>query len=140
MCKIYKLYSTEEKIAQCKHKFDTQINEDMNTCVSKYAPKIKHYSKYKYLEARVKTVAGLYNCGCHSFWTDFMKVLDVDIDIYLESRLLERNKIKLKKVLVSMIMHIWQRGRTTIMPRLEQSWRKGSRILKKNGIWLIDRL
>ena len=40
--KKYDFYTTEEKIIQCKHEFDTKINEEMNICVAKYVPKNKH--------------------------------------------------------------------------------------------------
>ena len=56
LCKKYEFYTTEEKINQYKHEFDTKINEGMNTCVAKYSPKNKHYSKSISLEARVKTI------------------------------------------------------------------------------------
>ena len=41
----YDMYTIEEKITQYKPEFDTQINEGVNTCNVRYAPKIKHYSK-----------------------------------------------------------------------------------------------
>ena len=72
LCKKYEFYTTEEKISQYKHELDTQIIKGMNTRVSKYALNIKHYSKSISLEARVKTAAGIYNCGYHFFWTEIM--------------------------------------------------------------------
>ena len=77
--KLYKkheFYSTEERISQYKHEYDTKISERMNTCVSKYAPKNKHQSNSTSLEARLKTAAGIYSCGYHFFWTELMKVLE----------------------------------------------------------------
>ena len=44
----------------------------------------------------MKTAAGIYNCGYHFLCTEIMKILKVDIDIFLESHLLERGKIKLR--------------------------------------------
>ena len=67
LCELYGPYITTERITQCKHEFDTQVNEGMNTCVAKYAPKNKHYSKSVSLEARVKVAAAIYNCGYHFF-------------------------------------------------------------------------
>ena len=90
----YAFYTTEEKITQCRHEFDTQINEGMNTCVAKYTPKSKHYSKSISLEARVKVAAGIFNVGYHFFWTDVMKGLELDIPKILEERLLARDRNK----------------------------------------------
>ena len=43
LCELHALYITEDRITQCKHEFDTQVNEGMNTYVAKYAPKNRHY-------------------------------------------------------------------------------------------------
>ena len=67
LCELYKPYITKERIKQCRHEFETQVNEGMNTCVAKYAPKGRHYSKSISLEARVKVAAGIYNAGYHFF-------------------------------------------------------------------------
>ena len=40
LCELYEPYIIEERITQCKHEFDTQVNEGMNAFVAKYAPKI----------------------------------------------------------------------------------------------------
>ena len=44
-------------------------------------------------------VGGIYNCRYHFFWIEVMKVLEVDIDTSLDSRLLERDKVKLRKII-----------------------------------------
>ena len=69
----------------------------MNTCVAKYAPKNRHYSKSISLEARVKVAAGIYNCGYHFFWTEVMKELEMESDVSLQVYLLRKDKDKLKK-------------------------------------------
>ena len=71
LCELYKPYITKERIKQCRHEFETQVNEGMNTCVAKYAPKGRHYSKSISLEARVKVAAGIYNAGYHFFGQRF---------------------------------------------------------------------
>ena len=45
----------------------------------------------------MKNTAGIYTCGCHLFLTEFMKILEVDIDISLDVHLLKCDKIKLRK-------------------------------------------
>ena len=95
--KKYEFYTIEEKITQCNHEIDIEINEVMNTRISKYTPKIKHHSKSISLEARVKTAARIYNCGYHFFWNEVMNGLEVDISISLELHLLELDKTKSRK-------------------------------------------
>ena len=85
----------------------------MNIRVAKYALKTKHYSNSISIEARVKTAAGIYNCEYHFFWTDVMKLFDVDISISLQLYPLERDKIKLRKIIREHDHEIWQRGRIT---------------------------
>ena len=97
LCELYQPYITEERITQCKHEFDTQVNEGMNTSVAKYAPKNRHYSKSISLEARVKVAAGIYNCGYHFFWTEVMKGLEIESDVSLQVYLLRKDEDKLKK-------------------------------------------
>ena len=94
---MYKPYIIEERIKQCQHEFETQVNEGMNTCVAKYALKGRHYSKSISLEARVKVAAGIYNVGYHFFWTEVMKELEVNIQPSVEEFLLKRDKCKLRK-------------------------------------------
>ena len=71
------------RITQCKHEFDRQVNEGMNTCVAKYAPKNRHYSKSISLEARVKVASGIYNCEYYFFWTEIMEELEIKSDVSL---------------------------------------------------------
>ena len=97
LCDLYKPYITKDRIEQCRHEFETQVNEGMNTCVAKYAPKGRHYSKSVSLEARVKVAAGIYNVGYHFFWTEVLKGLDVDIEPSIEEYLLQKDKDKLRK-------------------------------------------
>ena len=97
LCDLYEPYITEERIGQCKHEFETQVNEGMNTCVAKYAPKGRHYSKTISLEARVKVAAGIYNIGYHFFWTEVMKELGINIEPSVEEYLLKKDLDKLRK-------------------------------------------
>ena len=97
LCELYKPYITEERIKQCQHEFETQVNEGMNTCVAKYAPKGRHYSKSISLEARVKVAAGIYNAGYHFFWTEVLDELGIKAAPSIEKYLLKRDKDKLRK-------------------------------------------
>jgi len=69
----------------------------MNTCVAKYAPKSRHYSKSISLEARVRVAAGIYNVGYHFFWTEVMKELDVSVEASVQEYLLTKDQNKLRK-------------------------------------------
>ena len=97
--KKYEFYTIEENIIQYKHEFDTQIDEEMNAYVARYTPKIKHYSKPISLEARVKILIGIYNCGYHFFWTEVMNTLHVDVSISLKLQQLQCDKIILRNIL-----------------------------------------
>ena len=82
---------------QCRHEFETQVNEGMITCVAKYAPKGRHYSKSVLSKARVKVAAGIYNVGYHFVWTEVLKALDANIEPSIEEYLLQKDKNKLRK-------------------------------------------
>ena len=81
LCQKYEFYNTVERISQCKYDFDTQITEGVNMCISKYTPNSEHHSKHISLQARVKTTAGVHNCGNHHFWTEMTTLLDVDVPL-----------------------------------------------------------
>ena len=63
LCEKYEFYTIEENTTQPNHEFDTKLNKEMVTCVSKYAPKTNDDSKSIPLENRVKTAAGINRCG-----------------------------------------------------------------------------
>ena len=73
------------------------MNEGMNTCVARYAPKGQHYSKSVSLDARVKVAAGIYNVGYHFFWTEVMRELEVSVQASVHEYLLKKDKHKLRK-------------------------------------------
>ena len=66
----------------------------MNTCIVKYAPQSKYYSKSISLEARVNIAAGIFNVGYHFFWTKVMDKLGLYIPQILEEHLLARDRNK----------------------------------------------
>lgn len=65
----YDAYVTKEKLEECAHEFDSNINESLNNIVSKYAPKRKHFSKSLSLVTRVYIAAGVYLVGFHYLWS-----------------------------------------------------------------------
>ena len=84
-------------LVMCAHEFDTQVNEGMNTCIARYAPKTRTYSKSISVEIRVLIGVCIFLTGYHYFWTELLQQLEIDICPALELYLLKRDKEKVSK-------------------------------------------
>ena len=93
----YESYITREKLEECLHKFDSNINKSLNNIVSKYAQKRKHFSKSLSLFTRVFISAGIYLVSYHYLWSSIFKQLEVDILYSLELCWLNKDKRKVTK-------------------------------------------
>ena len=69
------------------HPHTTQSNESLNKSVSSYAPKHKHYSTTKSLEARVGVAAVIQIGGYRSLWADLYGDFDLSFDVGLSTAL-----------------------------------------------------
>ena len=63
----YKPFTTETRLKDSLHMFDTQQNEAMNISIAKYAPKTKTYGITISLTKRVMIVIGISNLGADFF-------------------------------------------------------------------------
>ena len=88
---------TKEKLQECAHEFDSNINESLNNIVSKYAPKRKHFSKFLSLVTRVYIAAGVYLVRFHYLWTLIYAKLNLKIPINLEMCWINKDSTKIKK-------------------------------------------
>ena len=97
MLNRYEKYITHDYLKQCRHEFDTQMNEGMNNSVSHYAPKGMNFSGTTSLQTRVYVAAGVQLVGHHCFWTSALSLLDVNMTTQLETALILRDKKKVRK-------------------------------------------
>ena len=66
--KAYLPYTTEARLKESLHLYDTQKNEDMNNSIAKYAPKTKRYGMTISLTNRVMIAIGVSNLGAEAYW------------------------------------------------------------------------
>ena len=92
----YSRFVTAEMLKQVNHPWSTQKNEALNTSVSSYAPKVKHYSATDSLLGRVSIAVGCQVVGYAAFWTKICSSLGFDIDPNLLSVLSARDEKKRK--------------------------------------------
>ena len=59
----YAPYITPERLLECLHPFDTQLNESLNNVVARYAPKNRTYGTTMSLSNRISIVVGIHNMG-----------------------------------------------------------------------------
>ena len=95
--KKYESYVTKEKLEECTHEFDSNINESLNNIVSKYAPKRKHFSKSLSLFTRVYIAAGIYLLGYHYLWCRIFVALSLSIPSKLKMCWMRKDIEKVKK-------------------------------------------
>ena len=93
---LRKVFS-DEYLDQCRHEFDTQKNEAMNTSVSKYARKGRTYGTSMSLESRVMISLGIQNYGYERFWKTVYDGLSITMSPALRQYLEKKDgKKKLK--------------------------------------------
>ena len=66
--KAYLSYTTEARLKESLHLYDTQKNEAMNNSIAKYTPKTKTYGMTISLTNRVMIAIGVSNLGAGSYW------------------------------------------------------------------------
>jgi len=93
---VYSRFITPDMLIQLNHMWSTQKNEAMNTSVSSYAPKNKHYSGTDSLLTRVGIAGACQVIGFAAFWTKVYQAYETDIDPNLLSILSSRDEKKVK--------------------------------------------
>ena len=63
LCAAVERFQSDENIRECLHPYNTQLNESLNMCVSRYVPKFKHFGTTMSLDSRVRCVIGVHNVG-----------------------------------------------------------------------------
>ena len=84
---IYQQFTSEERLKECMHPYDTQLNEAMNTSVSRYARKERIYCSTMSLTNRVMIDLGTLNCGYYGYWSCVFDKLNMPISESLEAYL-----------------------------------------------------
>jgi hypothetical protein len=93
----YQRYISREFLAQCRHEFDTNLNEDMNQSVATYASKGLTFCSTPSLRARVLTAAGIQLVGYHRFWTSIFSRSNLPIKKQFSDALIGEDKRKVRK-------------------------------------------
>jgi len=65
--KAYRIYTTEARLKESLHLYDTTKNEAMHNYIVKYAPKAKSYEMTISLTNRVMIAIGVSNLGAESY-------------------------------------------------------------------------
>ena len=94
---IFKRLASDEKIKECMHPYDLQINEAMNMAVNKYARKGRTYCTTMSLTNRVMIAMGVHNEGYSKFWTRVFESLALDMSPALKHHLEQKDAVKSRK-------------------------------------------
>ena len=97
ICKAMKPYLTRENLKMLHHPHTTQSNEALNKSVSAYAPKHKHFSTTKSLEARVGVAASIQIDGYHHLWQELYDKFTLNFDESISLGLSTMDKYKKRK-------------------------------------------
>ena len=97
ICDAVKPYLSRENLKMGFQPHITQSNESLNKSVSSYAPKHKHYSTTKSLEARVGVAAAIQIGGYRSLWEDLYGNFDLNFDVGLSDALGKLDAEKIRK-------------------------------------------
>ena len=97
ICDAVKPYLTSKNLKMVFHPHTTQSKKSLNKSVSSYAPKHKHYSTTKSLEARVGVAAAIQICGYRSLWSDLYGDFNLNFDAGLSTSLGKLDAEKIRK-------------------------------------------
>ena len=97
MKQIYKKLTTDDRLRECMHPYDSQINEAMNTSVAKYARKGRTYCTTMSLTNRVMLAMGVHNLGYYGFWKLVLESLSIEISPSLKNHLQQKDRKKERK-------------------------------------------
>ena len=86
--------TSDEKLVEMKHTFDTQGNESLNMPNAEVAPKHKNFSRTPSLNWRIQNVIGVHNSGYEEFYNNVMKTLLIDPTSVTTSWLCTKDKQK----------------------------------------------
>ena len=95
--KIYRQFTSEERLRECMHPYDTQLNEAMNTSVHRYAPKGRTYCSTMSLTNRVMIALGVRNAGYYGYWSRVFAKMKLPMSPNLEAYLKNKDKKKKRK-------------------------------------------
>ena len=68
MKEIFEKLTSDDRLRECHHRYDSQVNEALNVSVGKYARKGRTYCTTMSLTNRVNIAMGTHNLGYHEFW------------------------------------------------------------------------
>ena len=92
--KIYNELTSDDRLKECLHSYDTQLNEAMNTSVSRYARKGRTYCTTMSLTNRVMIAMGVRNEGFHGFWSRVFDSLQLPMSVSLANHLRTKDRRK----------------------------------------------
>ena len=90
--KAYLPYTTEARLKESLHLYDTQKNEAMNNSISKYATKTKTYGMTISLTNRVMIAIGVSNLGAEAYWKQVYSMLVIPMSPETSSFLQNQDK------------------------------------------------
>ena len=93
----YAKFISHNFLKQCKHEYDTQMNEGMNNSIAYFAPKGMNFCGSLSLQTRVYIAAGVQLAGHHFFWKTVLRSLDIDIPHQFELALIKRDRNNARK-------------------------------------------
>lgn len=65
----YLKFVTEERLFECYHTYDTQLNKALNNLIARFSPKIIMHCRSSSLWARVNIFIGIQNYGYNKYWS-----------------------------------------------------------------------
>ena len=94
---IWDRLTTDERLLECMHYFDSQLNEALNTSVLKYARKGRTYCTTMSLTNRVMIAMGVHNLGYFRYWSRVFHYIGIHMSPSLAHYLQQKDNKKKRK-------------------------------------------
>ena len=120
----YDRFTTPERLSECLHPYDTQVNEALHHVVAKYAPKTRNYSSTMSLNNRISIAIGVHNMGHFNFWCSVFEKMNLAISSDLSSALQNLDRCKEWK-------RDYQKRKDVKINRVRKQYEKINDLMKK---------
>ena len=91
---IWEKLTTDERLLECMHRFESQINEALNNAVAKYVRKGRTYCTTMSLTNRIMIVMGVHNLGYFGYWSRVLASMELYLSTSLGNHLKQKDEKK----------------------------------------------
>ena len=136
---IHEKYTSDQRLLQMRHPFNTQMNESFNMRVAEFAPKSKSFSRSASLQHRINHAIAIHNLGYRASYSEIFASLKIpNCSVFDEWKKQKERKKKNKRAYDSQIKNKRKRAYKTEEKKKELLYLERS-MTPKDGNYKCDK-